>query len=290
MNRMLSPKELARAVDVSESSLKRWADSGRIQATRTAGGHRRIPLGEALRFLRESRLELVRPEALGLHDLEFVSPDLRASESMGDRLLAHLEAGRTEAARGLVLWRYLRGDGAAALCDGPIQSAMEAIGKAWLSRPDGIFVEHRATDICLQALDQLRLLADPPSDAPVVVGGAPDRDPYILPSVMAATALSSEGMRAVNLGPDTPARTLATAASHYRARLVWISITSDVPGRETLEQYVRDFFAAAAGPVTLMIGGRSSTRMQHLRSARIHIGETMGELVAFARGRLMQPD
>ncbi|HEX9106572.1 MAG TPA: MerR family DNA-binding transcriptional regulator, partial [Longimicrobiales bacterium] len=48
----LSPRELAEAVGVSESSLKRWADRGVLAVERTAGGHRRIPLGEAVRFIR----------------------------------------------------------------------------------------------------------------------------------------------------------------------------------------------------------------------------------------------
>ena len=41
---MLSPRELAEAVGVSESSLKRWADRGRVHVHRTEGGHRRIPV------------------------------------------------------------------------------------------------------------------------------------------------------------------------------------------------------------------------------------------------------
>jgi len=39
--RQLSPRELAEALGVSESSLKRWVDAGKIAASRTEGGHRR---------------------------------------------------------------------------------------------------------------------------------------------------------------------------------------------------------------------------------------------------------
>jgi excisionase family DNA binding protein len=54
MQNTLSPRELAAAVGVSESSLKRWADEGRVKVARTAGGHRRIELAEAVRFIRQS--------------------------------------------------------------------------------------------------------------------------------------------------------------------------------------------------------------------------------------------
>jgi excisionase family DNA binding protein len=285
MNRTLSPKDLARAVDVSESSLKRWADSGTIRATRTAGGHRRIALSEAIRFIRESKLSLVHPETLGLRDLGAL-PEAEHHRADDDgRFLEYLETGATQAARGFVLWKFLRGESVAAICDGPVLTALEALGSAWKDRADGIFLEHRATDICLQALDQLRVLAEVPEEAPVILGGAPTGDPYILPSVMAATALVFEGINAVNLGPDTPALSLASAAEHYDVSTVWLSITSNRPSRAELERYVEELVSSFPRPVTVVVGGGASQKIRNLKLPGVHHGESMAELVAFARGR-----
>ena len=63
---LLTPKELADAIGASESSLRRWVDSGQINMSRTAGGHRRIPLAEAIQFIRGIGATVVRPEMLGL--------------------------------------------------------------------------------------------------------------------------------------------------------------------------------------------------------------------------------
>ena len=79
MKTLLSPRELADAIGASESSLKRWTDGGLIVATRTAGGHRRIPLAEAIRFIRETAQPVVRPEILGLGDIEIVPKVASAS-------------------------------------------------------------------------------------------------------------------------------------------------------------------------------------------------------------------
>jgi hypothetical protein len=38
MQQLLSPRQFAEAIGVSESSVRRWADTGRIKMTRTAGG------------------------------------------------------------------------------------------------------------------------------------------------------------------------------------------------------------------------------------------------------------
>ena len=48
----LASGPLVDALGVSESSVKRWVDGGDLVAQRTAGGHRRIARGEALRFAR----------------------------------------------------------------------------------------------------------------------------------------------------------------------------------------------------------------------------------------------
>jgi putative two-component system response regulator len=51
---LVTLQQAAGAVGVSASTLRRWADEGRIQAVRTAGGHRRFPL-DAVRRLASER-------------------------------------------------------------------------------------------------------------------------------------------------------------------------------------------------------------------------------------------
>src|SRR4051794_17870331 len=93
---LLTPKELADAIGASESSLRRWVDGGRLRISRTAGGHRRIPVEEAVRFIRETGATLVRPEMLGLalapRELRAATKPRHAgpSQSDADRLFAAL--------------------------------------------------------------------------------------------------------------------------------------------------------------------------------------------------------
>ena len=124
---LLSPKDLARAIGVSESSVKRWADEGVIRASRTAGGHRRIPIAEAVRFIRATEATVVQPEVLGLRDVEAVSPDERSADNP-DAFLRFLEEGDGERVRGFLIARYLGGESIAELFDRRIRPAMETIG------------------------------------------------------------------------------------------------------------------------------------------------------------------
>lgn len=222
-----SPKELGPIIGVSQSSIKRWVDAGLIQVTRTAGGHRRITLTEALRFIRKREMPIMRPDLLGLPDLTQLSPTARAGELSGEVLLQVLKSGNASQARGLISSAFLSGRSPADLFDGPLAEAFEVLGELWKEDDCGIYLEHQATQICIEAVNNMRMLISPtPSDAPVALGGAPEQDPYILPSMMAATVLANAGYQDVNLGAKTPADALQRAAESYKPTLVWIAATS----------------------------------------------------------------
>jgi methanogenic corrinoid protein MtbC1 len=281
MRQLLSPRDLAEAIGASESSLKRWADAGRIQVTRTGGGHRRIAFAEAVRFIRASGATVVRPELLGLRELRgSPSPD------DDDALYQLLIEGKGREARGLLLGRYLGGDSVATLADGIIRVAMHRMGELWRHDPRGIFLEHRATDCCIQAVTALRAMFDPRDDAAVALGGALPGDPYVLPSLLAATVLAAEGMHVVNLGPETPVASLRHAAAHHRPLLVWLScsvaVRAELP--DEVAGLARSLQKRGA---SLVIGGRFGGDLAGARGAA-SVG-TMGELAAFARGRMAAP-
>jgi diguanylate cyclase (GGDEF)-like protein/excisionase family DNA binding protein len=66
----------ADALGVSTSTLRRWADTGRIQSARTSGGHRRFPVSEVRRLNAESAASLrpaVRRVALPVEPLPALS-------------------------------------------------------------------------------------------------------------------------------------------------------------------------------------------------------------------------
>lgn len=269
--RLVTPRQLAEAIGVSESSLKRWSDAGKIEVSRTEGGHRRITIGEAVRFIRDTRAQVVRPELLGLPRRAAAAEALTELFIQGDAraVISHVAA------------QFLDGVPVAALCDGPLRAALTRIGELWRESVEGVMIEHRATAVCVDALATLRaMLPDPEVGAHAAVGGAPTGDPYLVPSMMCATALHDIGMRAVNLGPESPLDVLARAAKDERAALAWVSVTSPVePGTAAVLEHFCDDMAKQGTVVVL--GGRQREALQVPRSARS--AGTIGELVAIAQ-------
>ncbi|MCK6489261.1 MAG: B12-binding domain-containing protein [Planctomycetes bacterium] len=273
----VSPRDAALAVGASESSFKRWVDQGLLTVERTAGGHRRIPVAEVVRFARGQGLAVRDPAVLGL-------PSAPPRESLDLRLQVHraLIAGDGPAVRELLLAAHLAGTPVAQLCDGPVQVAMERIGTLWREGALGVATEHQATQLCLQALASLRALSSPPpAGAPLALGCAPAGDPYLLPTACAAAALAEAGWHAVDLGPDTPFPALEAAVAVRRPQLVWCSVSGDgaAPG------LARSLSALARrlAPVALVVGGR---RLGDLRAAgldpQVRTAESLGALVAVA--------
>lgn len=282
MSPIISPRELATAIGVSESSLKRWADDGVIRVSKTAGGHRRIAIGEAIRFIRSIRAPLIRPDVLGLGDLPAFGDPVIATESPTDRLCAHLKSGMAREARGLVLALYLGGNTIAEIADGPIRTALERIGALWLHDPCGIFEEHRATDICIQAVQQLRILVEPQASDVVAIGGAAPGDPYLLPSMLAATALSAEGWRAINLGPDTPFSALIAAVDRHKPHVIWLSVNS-IRDRRELEEGISELAAQMAErQIAFILGGQALANLALPSHVAPRCGASIADLIRFA--------
>ena len=285
MKGVLSPKELGAAIGVSESSLKRWADSGRLRVARTGGGHRRIDLSEAIRFVRAHGFDVERPALLGLEDIETVS-DSPAADDPGAAIRVALESGDGARARGLALTHYLEGMPLSLIVDRMIAPAMRAIGERWRHGEDGIMIEHRAADLCSQILGRIRDLAVVGPDRPTAVGAAPADDPYLLPSLMAASVLASEGWDEVNLAANTPVSVLARAASDADAHLVWLAVSAERP-RATLAAEIGELRAAlesAGVNAGIVLGGPALASFTFTEWPGVYHARSMTELAAFAQG------
>ncbi len=246
LDRFVSPAQLARALGLGESTLKRWIDQGRIPAEKTPGGHRRIRLADALRLVRTEGASAADPAALG-----FAGSDEAAPEA----LAATLSSQAPDQALGLVKGLYAGGLAAADLADRWIAPAMARIGHRWAAGRLGVTGEHCATAVMLRALHGLLEAQPAPLPAaPVALIAGLAQDPYLLAPLCAQLVLAEAGFRTVNFGPDTPPASLSTTVCEQRPALVAVSSSvSENTGRRS-----RAALGAAcqeAGSI-LVVGGR----------------------------------
>jgi excisionase family DNA binding protein len=256
-----SPKQVADALQASESSVKRWCDQGVIPTVRTVGGHRRITLDGLQQFLASSARSLAAPQALGLPQLSASRGVSIPGESDPEQrqFREALASGDESACRQILRQQVARSGQFSGPAEWLITDAMHGIGRAWDCHLLDAYQERRACALCIRLLNELRaLLPLIPSGAPVAVGCTPSGDPYQLPTALVELALREVGWNAISLGSDLPFDSLLQAAHDYRPQLVWLSVSAiDNPGLFVAEQ--NRLAAQLDKRVCLIVGGRALT-------------------------------
>jgi methanogenic corrinoid protein MtbC1 len=227
-----------------------------------------------------------RPDILGFEEALRVPWQQLSGQELEDELYGTLIEGHSAKAFGLIHGPFLAGRPLAWILDGPVCAAMHRMGELWKHRGDGILLEHRATDICVQAVMRIRLSLPADMDAPQAMGGAGPGDPYMLPTLMAATILRDLGMNDTNLGPETPLAVLRAAVDRFSPRLVWMSVSVEQVAEAIRPELLKFAEEMAVRNASLIIGGRAVEKLADLRHPNLTIGHSMSELSTFARGLL----
>lgn len=280
MKELLSPKQVAASIGVSESSLKRWCDQGTLISERTPGGHRRIRIAEVVRFLREGEHSIVRPELLGL------PPGMgRTAASIGraeGELLVALKEGDGSACRRIVLEVFLAGASVVKLCEELITPVMRSIGESWQCGDLEVFQEHRASEMVNRSLYDLRTLLPPPAPgAPSAMGGAPTGDHYRLSSLVVELTLVEAGWNAISLGSSLPFDTMAAAAKQHAPRLFWLSFTHSQESAGLGDEFTK-FLNDVPGNTHVVIGGQKLAEGLGDAHPRVHRCESLASLKELA--------
>jgi excisionase family DNA binding protein len=274
---LLRTREVAERLQVSVSTVKRWVDAGTIEAVRTPGRHRKVPVSEADRM---ARLLAGGVATLGRAASATVDDPAR------DRLVDLLRRGERREAMDLVKSLSRSGCPAPTLADDLIRPVMERIGHGWLIGSVDVFEEHQASQAIAGALHELIAeQAGRPAAGPLAIGATPEGDPYVLSCLLGELLLRELGWEVRNLGVDLPLNSLASATLAYRPRIVFLSVNNHAID-EAL--FARDFTrfheAADAVGAAVIIGGRAVGTSLRSRIAFASYGERMVHLAAFARG------
>jgi MerR family transcriptional regulator, light-induced transcriptional regulator len=278
---LVTPKQVAQAINVSESSLKRWCDRGLLKTVRTPGGHRRVAVADVVDFLRKSGQELVRPALLGLPSTtgEGTLAIARARDQMRTALLA----GDVELCRRIAFDLHLAGKSVSTICDSVLAESMREIGDRWSCDQAEVYQERRASTICLRLLSELRSSIPAPAEKqPLAIGGTPECDPYSLPTTMAETVLRQNGWRAQSLGSRLPFSTLVAAIRDLRPNLFWLSVSHLENADRFLAEY-RAFYEEVRSEVAVVVGGRALTEPLRRQMEYSAFGDNMQHLEAFAQ-------
>ncbi len=219
LTKLFSTADIAAAMGVGKSSVKRWIDAGTLRAEKTPGGHRRVTLTDFYNFLRATGKKLVAPAAVGLPGLvevEGKSPFevCQASLQIGD-------AFTFESA--LQLLRLSEPNTASAL-DKTVYPAFKAVRAICHHPSEECLVLHRAIAVAQAALKitMAPLSETVPPEGPRVVFADIGYEVDGLPTLFAEAAVWDQA-QCLQLGTSVPATVIEGALDAFNASVLWLS-------------------------------------------------------------------
>lgn len=282
---LLKTQQVATALGVGVSTIKRWVDAGELKATRTVGKHRLISLSEALRFAGKAGHSTAALELLGL---ELANPILgmpHIDQDLCDRLVEALRQGRSTDARQLIHQGYIAGEGAVGLSDNLIRPVMEQIGHGWMMGSLDVFQEHEATQVLISTITELiiQVTKTQLDRNCLAIGAAPEGDHYSLAGLLGQLVLCEQGWEVRNLGSNLPLRSLALAVEEYRPRMVFLSVSHITDIDSFITEYGLFYEVASRMDVAVMLGGRALWSDLRTKLVYASFGDRMAHLAEFAR-------
>jgi excisionase family DNA binding protein len=261
VEKLFSTTELSRMWNVSESTVKRWADSGELRCIKTVGGHRRFQLEEISRFQRSQGFDAVG--ILGDLDAnaETTDPLERALERVDSETLSGIYFQHAVEGRGEVLVRmlgraYLRGIPPIDLLERIVTPALRRVGDLWRKGELTVADEHLATRTTVDVLTRLQAdLARSQPGARVAVVGCSEGELHEIGSRCAGLLLEVEGWQVISLGTNTPFFSFEDMLGRYKPQLVCIGATIMTDIERQAREYARFYETARAMDARVVLGG-----------------------------------
>ena len=240
--------DVARHLGIGDTTLKRWADEGRIRCERTLGGHRRFPRVEVLRV----KARLGGADAFAPGGPPGPSDSRLWLDVPGDPFEPTALTGR------LLLLRADARDWAEAgdrLCAG----LLAEIGERWAHGRMSCAEEHAMSRAVEIALAKIGHQLPVPPRAPSVILACPPGERHTLGLTLVETVLRERRARIVFLGADVPSRDLVEAIRRERPIAVGLSASSAPrPSHELLEPAKAAAAACAEAGARLVLGGSAA--------------------------------
>jgi excisionase family DNA binding protein len=253
----LTTRQLARMWHVSEASIKRWADAGRLHSIRTPGGHRRFALSEVLRFQNEQGLDVAgearRGRRMSAADLERKTFDEREAT---ERFFDSVSRGEEAAAATALLTSYMDGAPLLKILDHTVTETMHRVGDMWHCGEATVADEHLATQTATRAVETLReCIRAEDADGRRALTCAVEEELHALPVLCVQLLLEEKGWRVANLGANTPFYAMMDAIEKHRPQLVCISSSVNMALSRNAREYDQFRVVAERRGAKIVLGG-----------------------------------
>jgi len=285
MKTTYSSAELARLLQVNESTVKRWADAGELACAKTRGGHRRFAVATVMEFMQRKGL----PVALSVPD-SLSNEDVRAHVAAGHihRLVPELRkemmAGRDEGILRLLRTAFIAKPRLLDVFSDLVFPPLADIGEEWHNGTLSVHEEHIASGALREALAQFH--AEVPrkqSNGLKALCVCPEGEWHDIVIRCTAYFLESMGWTVLFMGQSSPTAAIVEAIGKYKPDLVAMSVVAPLHERSLLNAVNNDIHPAARRVhARLALGGPGISGRWGEKVKAEHLCDTISECEVLA--------
>ena len=260
-NSALSSREVAQILKVNPSSVKRWADEGKLPCFRTPGGHRRFERSHVESFRQNHQKQESKTWHRSLSDLLIEGQQFEAEALL---LRKRAELGR---------WEDV-GD--------HIGLMLHELGVRWAEGELSICQEHVASECLLRCISRILHLFPRDDNAPVCALASAPGDDHTLGLAITELILAEHGWNSMWLGRMCPIETLEEVAKLPNVQMLAVSgsVFSSLPS--ALGDIVRTLGPVCMAHNTqLVLGGHGSWPEDVFEVVRVKAFKDFGHFLRF---------
>lgn len=284
----LPTREVSALLGVTETTIKRWADDGKIPCVRTPGGHRKFFLSDVVAFAESHGLRLagVQPPPMTSQQLEQlqIGVALRAYSRIAGVVKEEALQGDRKGLVELLLYLFKHHYTLPLVADEILRPAFREIGELWAAGKLKVNQEHAASAALEDALVlSMASLHRKPTRETLALCVCPAHELHEIGLRCLASSLEVEGWKVRYIGSNTPLEDIAVQLRTTRPALVCISVTTVRKRHLLLRELEHLRKATHAINGTLIVGGRAVNQIRETGLRADFFADGVQEAIAFIK-------
>jgi methanogenic corrinoid protein MtbC1 len=256
---ILSTADVARLFNVTETTVKRWADDRMLKCQRTPGGHRKFEMRHVIDFINEHHYEPTGTLTLDADDMGTRIQAAVLAKDFGDLTKVFVDkvlSVGTPDVFSYLSYLYQHNIALWEMYDLIVAPGMRDIGSRWEKGSIGINHEHRASYETLDALAKLQSQASmKPRNGKSVVCASIGGDMHEIGLRCTSYIFESEGWSVHYLGAMIPHTSIITAITEAKPAFVCLSVTNPDDEQSVRKEMKEVVGAAHRVNAEVLLGG-----------------------------------
>lgn len=261
----ISSRKAAEILNFNESTIKRWADSGKIKCFRTPGGHRKFNLDDIRKLAEDHKLENTKTEFFDSRLLKVSVIKKHDFKYLNKEFTKHILKGDTESTYSFLYELFQNDYSHEEVFDNIVKESMTRIGVKWKENKLGIQNEHVAANTVISSLYKLeKFLFKKRSNNKTAVCAGFENEFHEIGLLCVRITLESAGWNVIYPGINLPAKSLTELIEKTKPDLVCLTTNFSGKNKTTENEISKIRNSCKDSECRLIIGGRSSLELKSL--------------------------